>query len=86
MPFAFFTMVMAVGLFGYVRTRQPKHLYIFSAAFSLAFATKEATYITGFIWAVFIAVMIALKKFDPDGKRHTTPFARSREEWSHAAC
>src|SRR5215204_479385 len=68
MPFAFFTMVMAVGLFGYVRTRQPKHLYLFSAALSLAFATKEATYITGFIWAVFIAVMIALKKFDPDGQ------------------
>ncbi|MFN0069997.1 MAG: flippase activity-associated protein Agl23 [Chloroflexota bacterium] len=67
MPFAFFTMVMAVGLFGYIRTRQPKHLYIFSAAFSLSFATKEATYITGFIWTVFVILMIAIRKFDRDG-------------------
>lgn len=68
MPFAFFTMVMAVGLFGYVRTRDPKHLYIFSAALSLAFATKEATYITGFIWTVFVIGMILLRRFDAHGE------------------
>jgi uncharacterized protein (TIGR03663 family) len=67
MPFAFFTMVMAVALFGYVRTRRPVHLYVFSAALSLAFATKEATYITGFIWAAFIVFMVAIHRVDRHG-------------------
>ncbi|HEX3247045.1 MAG TPA: flippase activity-associated protein Agl23, partial [Chloroflexota bacterium] len=67
MPFAFFTMLMAVGLFGYIRTRQRKYLYVFSAALSLSFATKEATYITGFIWTAFIVAMIALRRFVRDG-------------------
>lgn len=68
MPFAFFTMIMALGLIGYLRASTPRHLYLFSVGLALAFATKEATYITGFIWTVFVLFMLAIQRLDADGQ------------------
>ncbi len=60
MPVAFWTMVLVVGLFGYLRTRQPRWFYVATVGFALAFATKETTYITAFILVTFFFGLAAV--------------------------
>src|SRR5438876_347781 len=62
MPVAFWTMLLVVGLFGYLRTHQPRWFYVAAAGFAGAFATKETTYITAFIVATFFFGMAALQR------------------------
>ncbi len=45
-------MVMVVGLFGYIRERTSRWLYVAVIGMSFAFATKESIYITGFIFVM----------------------------------
>ena len=68
MPFAFWSMVCVVGLFGYLRTRQPRWFYIASAGLALAFATKETTYILGFTIVSFFVGIAALARFSELGR------------------
>ncbi|MDP8921791.1 MAG: TIGR03663 family protein [Chloroflexota bacterium] len=56
---AFFTLGMAVGIFGWVRTRNPRYLYFGSLMLILAFADKEATYIHAFVFLTFFVVLWA---------------------------
>ncbi|MCC6175466.1 MAG: TIGR03663 family protein [Chloroflexi bacterium] len=56
---AFFTLSMAVGLFGWIRTRDRRYLYFGALAVALAFADKEATYIHGFVFVSFFVVLWA---------------------------
>ena len=50
----FFTALLALSLFQYLRTRQARWLYWGAAAVSLSLSTKEVAYIHGFIGVVFI--------------------------------
>src|SRR5918911_2940609 len=56
--FGFFTTLMMVGLLNYARTRQPRWLYAGSVGLALAFSTKEAVYLIGFLVVSFIAIKI----------------------------
>ncbi len=56
--FGFFTTLMIVGLLGYARTRQPRWLYAGSVGLALAFSTKEAIYLVGFLVVSFIVLKI----------------------------
>src|SRR5262249_20268137 len=47
---AFFTLLMVVGVFGWIYSRKPGFMYLLFAATALAFATKESTFITLFIF------------------------------------
>ena len=51
---AFFTALMALALFQFLRTREQKWVYIGSIAIALSMATKEVAYIHGFIGVVFL--------------------------------
>jgi uncharacterized protein (TIGR03663 family) len=57
--FAFHTLLMVVGLFGYVRTRQARWLYVGSVGLALGFSTKESIYLVGFLIFTFAVLWIA---------------------------
>jgi len=57
--FGFHTFLMICGLLGYVRTRQARWLYAGSVGLALAFSTKEAVYLMGFLVVSFAALWIA---------------------------
>src|SRR5579884_3762350 len=61
--FGFFTLLMMVGLLNYVRTRQPRWLYVGSVGLALAFSTKEAIYLVGFLVVSFVAIKIVAEHF-----------------------
>jgi uncharacterized protein (TIGR03663 family) len=48
--FVTFTFVMLYGMFHYLRSRQPRHLYYVGIGIALAFCTKEVIYIVGYIF------------------------------------
>src|SRR5215213_6834071 len=56
---AFYTLAMVVGIFGWLRTRQNRWLYLGSFALICAFADKEATYIHGFVFVTFFLALWA---------------------------
>ncbi len=49
-----FSLLMIYGLFRWLDTRRAGYLYLGAAALSLAFSTKEVTYIIGFIFVSFL--------------------------------
>jgi predicted membrane-bound mannosyltransferase/DNA-binding beta-propeller fold protein YncE len=51
---ATWTLLAATGLVGYVIHRRRAWFYAFCAGLAFAFATKESTYITAFIWGTFM--------------------------------
>jgi uncharacterized protein (TIGR03663 family) len=51
----FFTALLALSLFQYMRTRQTRWLYWGAAAVSLSLSAKEVAFIHGFIGVLFIA-------------------------------
>ncbi|HLI25847.1 MAG TPA: flippase activity-associated protein Agl23 [Chloroflexota bacterium] len=57
--FAFHTLLMISGLFGYVRTRQARWLYLGSVGLALGFSTKESIYLTGFLIVTFVVLYSA---------------------------
>src|SRR5581483_6545492 len=68
MPVAFWTMVLMLGLFGYLRTHQARWFYVAATGFAFAFATKETTYISAFVVATFFFGMSALARFSDLGR------------------
>jgi uncharacterized protein (TIGR03663 family) len=56
---AFYTLAMVVGIFGWLRTRQKRWLYLGSFSLICAFADKEATYIHGFVFFTFFLALWA---------------------------
>src|SRR3954451_2566328 len=56
---AFYTLLMVVGIFGWLRTRQNRWLYFGSFSLICAFADKEATYIHGFVFMTFFLALWA---------------------------
>jgi len=56
---AFFGLLMAIALFGYLRTRQVRYVYIGAASIALSLSAMENTYITLFLFGSFILVVIA---------------------------
>jgi uncharacterized protein (TIGR03663 family) len=61
--FGFHTLLMIVGLLGYVRTRQARWLYAGSVGLALGFSTKEAIYLVGFLIVSFAVVWILAEIF-----------------------
>src|SRR5262249_53618496 len=68
MPVAFWTMVLVVGLFGFLRTYQSRSFYIAAVGFACSFATKETTYITAFIVVTYFLGLSALSPWLEQGK------------------
>ncbi len=56
-------MLMAIALFRYLDSRQPKWLYLGGLAVTLAMCTKETAYITGFIGLTFVAILFLQQMF-----------------------
>jgi uncharacterized protein (TIGR03663 family) len=56
---AFFTLGMAVGIFGWIRTRRVGYLYFGSLSLICAFTDKEATYIHVFVFLSFFFTLWA---------------------------
>lgn len=48
------TIAMVIGLFRYIDTKKPGWLYLAATGLAFSWATKEATYITGFIFFTFL--------------------------------
>ncbi|HEV2122286.1 MAG TPA: flippase activity-associated protein Agl23, partial [Chloroflexota bacterium] len=55
---ATWTLLAATGFVGYVLHRRRPWFYAFCAGLAFAFATKESTYITAFIWGTFMIVSL----------------------------
>ena len=67
----FFTALLALSLFQYMRTRQMRWLYWGAAAVSLSLSTKEVAFIHGFIGVVFIIFAFLWERF-PKGRFRMT--------------
>ncbi len=59
---AFFTALLALSLFQFMRTRKQVWLYAGAVAVALSLSTKEVAFIHGFIGVVFIAAAFAWEK------------------------
>jgi len=55
------SMLMVIGLWGYLRTREKKYVYTAATGLTLSFATKEDTYLTGFIFVTFLVGWAAIQ-------------------------
>ncbi len=55
----FFTYLMVVSMFGWLVSRKPRFIYLLFSATALAFATKESTFITLFIFGTFLILVLA---------------------------
>lgn len=56
---AFFGLLMAIALFGYLRTRQARYIYIGAASIALSLSAMENTYITLFLFGSFVLIVLA---------------------------
>ncbi|MFQ5611786.1 MAG: flippase activity-associated protein Agl23 [Anaerolineae bacterium] len=56
------TVLMAIALFQYMRTRAARWLYVGAAAVALSLATKEVAFIHGFIGFSFIVYMVVWER------------------------
>jgi uncharacterized protein (TIGR03663 family) len=61
----FFTLLMVVGIWSYIRTRRARCLYIAAAAAALAMASMEAAYIVFFIFGIFFLLILLVERLDP---------------------
>ncbi len=59
------TMLILLALFGWLHTRQRGYIYLGASAAALSLATKENTYITLALVAIFIVVRILQEQFTP---------------------
>ncbi|HEU0167293.1 MAG TPA: flippase activity-associated protein Agl23, partial [Chloroflexota bacterium] len=55
----FFTFLMVVGMFGWIKWRKPACMVLLFCATALAFATKESTFITLFMFGTFLTIVLA---------------------------
>jgi uncharacterized protein (TIGR03663 family) len=58
--FATWNAIIVVGLFGMIRTHRESYLYLAAVGLAGGFATKEAIYISGFIWVAFFALLLTV--------------------------
>ncbi len=56
-------VLMVAGLLRFLRWRRPRDLYLFLAALSLSFSTKELTYLTAFTFFSFLGARALLERF-----------------------
>lgn len=68
----FFTLLMFLSFFQYMRTRAKRWLYIGAAAVALMLSTMEAAYIHGFIGLTFIVVAFMWENLSPANRRLVT--------------
>ncbi|HEX2923569.1 MAG TPA: flippase activity-associated protein Agl23, partial [Chloroflexota bacterium] len=63
-----FEMAIVIAIFGLLRTGKSRYAYLLFAGTTLAFATKESVFITGFIFLIFFAIegiVAGTRKQDP---------------------
>ncbi|MCL4300727.1 MAG: TIGR03663 family protein [Anaerolineae bacterium] len=68
----FFTLLMFLSFFQYMRTRANRWLYIGAAAVSLMLSTMEAAYIHGFIGVTFILLVYMWENLSASSRRLVT--------------
>jgi uncharacterized protein (TIGR03663 family) len=68
----FFTLLMFLAFFQYMRTRANRWLYIGAAAVSLMLSTMEAAYIHGFIGVTFILIALMWENLSATNRRLVT--------------
>ncbi|TKJ30521.1 MAG: hypothetical protein CEE40_04800 [Chloroflexi bacterium B3_Chlor] len=66
-----FEILMFIAIIKYLDERKDLYLYLLAAALSLAFSTKEISYITTFIFGTFLVIVLVWewlrdRKFPPD--------------------
>ncbi|MHB8620168.1 MAG: flippase activity-associated protein Agl23 [Chloroflexota bacterium] len=71
---AFFTFLMVVGMFGWLHSRRRGYIYLLFTATALAFATKENTFITLFMFGTFL---LGVLLWEALGRADGTPVAES---------
>lgn len=59
----FFALTMAISIFGYLRTRHTRYVYIGLASVALSFTAMENTYITVFMFGTFLLVAWAAETY-----------------------
>ncbi|MBI4494567.1 MAG: TIGR03663 family protein [Chloroflexi bacterium] len=69
----FWTLLLVVGIFGYLRTASVRYVYVAAVALALSFATKEVTYITGLIVVTFALLALLV----PGGRAQVLPALRA---------
>jgi uncharacterized protein (TIGR03663 family) len=69
----FFAMVMAISVFGYLRTRRSRYIYLGAASAALSLAAMENTYITLFVFVAFIGLMIVGELLSRTGAARVGP-------------
>jgi uncharacterized protein (TIGR03663 family) len=52
--------LIVIGFFGMIRTHRERYLYLAALGLAGGFATKEAIYISGFIWLTFFALVLVV--------------------------
>jgi uncharacterized protein (TIGR03663 family) len=67
--FATWNAIIVVGLFGLIRTCRERYLYLAAVGLAGGFATKEAIYISGFIFVAFFALALTVFR----GRRAVAP-------------
>lgn len=58
--FVSWTALIVIGFLGMIRTHQERYLYLSALGLAGGFATKEAIYISGFIWITFVVLLLVL--------------------------
>ena len=69
-----FNVILMLAIVKYLDLRKDKYLYLAAAALSLGFAGKETSYITVFIFGVFLVGLI-VSQWIQDRSRHFTNYA-----------
>src|SRR5579875_988476 len=59
---AFFALTMAIALFGYLRTRQARYIYLGAASIALSLSAMENTYITLFLFGSYILIVLVTER------------------------
>jgi uncharacterized protein (TIGR03663 family) len=54
-----FAMTLAIGIWGYLRTRRPRYIYLCAASIALSLCAMENTYITVFVFGSFVLIALA---------------------------
>lgn len=55
---SFFAITTVIGIFGYVRSRRVRYVYLAVASLALSLSAMENTYITAFVFGTFLALVL----------------------------
>ncbi|HEV3308915.1 MAG TPA: flippase activity-associated protein Agl23, partial [Chloroflexota bacterium] len=75
----FFTLVIVVAAWSYVRKRRARSLYVLSVAMALAMATMEVAYIVFFIFGSFVLLLVVRELFQSRFAKRSAAMSAGRD-------